>query len=99
VAAPPRYPTALRDIAVVVDEQRAYAEVDAAVRAAAGKELESASLLDLYRGPQIGAGKKSFALRLVLRSAAGTLSESDVERIVRRVTGRLQHALGATIRE
>jgi len=36
---------------------------------------------------------------LVLRSPAGTLSEADVERVMKRVTGRLQHALGASIRE
>jgi len=34
----------------------------------------------------------------VLRSATGTLGEPDVERLVKRVTGRLQHAVGATIR-
>jgi phenylalanyl-tRNA synthetase beta chain len=99
VSAPPRYPPALRDLAVVVDDATPYAEVERAIRSAAGKDLESVSLLDLYRGPQLGAGKKSFAFRLVLRSATGTLGEVDVERVIRRVAGRLQQALGATIRE
>jgi phenylalanyl-tRNA synthetase beta chain len=84
---------------VVVDDATPYAEVERAIRSAAGKDLESVSLLDLYRGPQLGAGKKSFAFRLVLRSATGTLGEVDVERVIRRVAGRLQQALGATIRE
>ncbi|TME28025.1 MAG: hypothetical protein E6I64_04560 [Chloroflexi bacterium] len=97
--APPRYPPAIRDIALVVGETATYAEVERAIHSAAGKELESLTLLDLYRGAQVGDGKKSFALRLVLRSPAGTLSEADVERVMKRVTGRLQHALGASIRE
>jgi phenylalanyl-tRNA synthetase beta chain len=99
VTAPPRFPAALRDLAVVVDEAIPYADVEREIRAAAGKDLESIALLDLYRGQQTGAGKKSFAVRLTLRSAAGTLGEADVERLVKRVTGRLQHALGATIRD
>ena len=99
VAPPSRYPAAIRDIAVVVADATPYAEVERSIRAAAGPELETLSLLDLYRGEQVGAGKKSFAFRLVLRSPGGTLSEADVERLTRRVTGRLQHALGATIRE
>jgi phenylalanyl-tRNA synthetase beta chain len=99
VAAPPRFPAALRDLAVVVEEATSYAEVEREIRAAAGKELESVALLDLYRGRQTGAGKKSFAVRLVFRSAAGTLGETDVQRLVKRVTGRLQHAAGASIRE
>jgi phenylalanyl-tRNA synthetase beta chain len=99
VTAPPRFPVALRDLAVVVDEATPYGDVEREIRAAAAKELESVALLDLYRGQQTGAGKKSFAVRLTFRSATATLAEADVERLVKRVTGRLQHALGATIRD
>ena len=98
VSAPPRFPAALRDLAIVVDEATPYRDVEREIRAAAARDLESLALVDLYRGPQIGAGKKSFAVRLVLRSATATLAEEDVDRLVKRVAGRLQHALGATIR-
>jgi phenylalanyl-tRNA synthetase beta chain len=98
VAAPPRFPAALRDLAVVVDEATPYGDVEREIRAAAGKDLESIALIDLYRGTQAGAGRKSFAVRLVLRSATGTLGEADVDRLVKRVSARLQHAVGATIR-
>jgi len=83
---------------VAVDEATPYGDVEREIRAAGGKDLESVALLDLYRGQQTGAGKKSFAVRLTFRSASGTLAEADVERLVKRVVGRLQHALGATIR-
>jgi phenylalanyl-tRNA synthetase beta chain len=99
VAAPPRFPVALRDLAVVVDEATPYGDVEREILAAGGKDLESVGLLDVYRGQQTGAGKKSFAVRLTFRSASGTLGEADVERLVKRVTGRLQHSLGATIRD
>ncbi|TMC75747.1 MAG: phenylalanine--tRNA ligase subunit beta, partial [Chloroflexi bacterium] len=98
VIAPPRFPAALRDLAIVVDDVTPFRDVEREIRAAAAKDLESVALVDLYRGPQIGAGKKSFAVRLVLRSGAATLGEGDVDRLVKRVAGRLQHALGATIR-
>jgi phenylalanyl-tRNA synthetase beta chain len=99
VVAPSRFPPALRDLAVVVDEATPYGDVEREIRAAGGKDLESIALLDLYRGQQAGAGKKSFAVRLTFRSASGTLGEADVERLVKRIAGRLQHSLGATIRE
>src|SRR6185437_7640642 len=99
VAAPPRFPPALRDLAVVVDEATPYADLEREIRAAAGKDLESVALLDLYRVQQAGAGKKSFAVRLTFRSGSGTLGEADVERLVKRVAGRLQHTLGAAIRD
>jgi phenylalanyl-tRNA synthetase beta chain len=99
VSAPPRFPAALRDLAVVVDEATPYGDLEREIRAAGGKDLDSVAVLDLYRGQQTGTEKKSFAVRLTLRSASGTLTEADVERLVKRVAGRLQHALGATIRD
>jgi phenylalanyl-tRNA synthetase beta chain len=96
--APPRYPAALRDLALVVDETVAYGDLVDEIRAAAKATLEAVELLDVYRGAQIGPGKKSFAVRLVLRSASGTLTEEDVEKALRRVEGRLAHRFGATPR-
>ncbi|HEX4745156.1 MAG TPA: phenylalanine--tRNA ligase subunit beta, partial [Candidatus Limnocylindria bacterium] len=50
---PPRYPPARRDLAIVVDERRAYADVAREIRAAGKGVVESVGLLDLYRGPQV----------------------------------------------
>ncbi|MDP9281778.1 MAG: phenylalanine--tRNA ligase subunit beta [Chloroflexota bacterium] len=98
VVAPPRYPAAIRDLAIVLDEATPYAAIEEAIRAAGKTLVESVSLLDLYRGPQVGAGKKSLAVRLVLRSVDGTLTDADVDRAVKRIEGRLLHQLAATIR-
>jgi phenylalanyl-tRNA synthetase beta chain len=98
VAAPPRYPAAMRDLALVLDEATPYSAVEEAIRAAGKALVESVSLVDLYRGPQVGEGKKSFAVRLVLRSADGTLTDDDVDRAIKRIEGRLLHQVGATVR-
>jgi phenylalanyl-tRNA synthetase beta chain len=95
---PPKYPAALRDLAFVVDEGLAYGDLAAEVRGAAKDLLESVTLLDVYRGPQVGAGKKSFALRLVLRSPGATLTDAEVEKLTSRIEGRVLHKLGGTIR-
>ena len=55
-------------------------------------------LLDVYRGPQLGDGKKSFALRLLLRSSSGTLTDADVEKVMKRIEGRVLHKLGGVLR-
>jgi phenylalanyl-tRNA synthetase beta chain len=95
---PPRFPAALRDLALVVDEALPYGDVLAEVRSAAKDLLESVTLLDVYRGPQVGEGKKSFALRLVLRSSTGTLTDAEVAKVTSRIEGRVLHKLGGTIR-
>jgi phenylalanyl-tRNA synthetase beta chain len=95
---PPKYPAALRDLAFVVDESLPYGDLASEVRGATKDLLESVTLLDVYRGPQVGAGKKSFALRLVLRSPTATLTDAEVEKLTSRIEGRVLHKLGGTIR-
>ncbi|MEJ7715052.1 MAG: phenylalanine--tRNA ligase subunit beta [Thermoleophilaceae bacterium] len=72
------FPAVLQDVAVVVDESVPAAEVEAAVRAAAGELLASVRPFDLYRGEQVGEGKKSLALRLEFRAPDRTLTDEDV---------------------
>ena len=97
-SAPPRYPAAIRDLAIVVEEARAYDDVRQAIVDAGKGLVASVTLLDLYRGPQVGSGHKSFAVRLVFRSPDATLTDADVERSLKRITGKLLHQVGATIR-
>ncbi len=95
---PPRFPAAYRDLAVVVDEKVPYGDLERELRAALKSGLEGIALLDLFRGPQAGEGKKSFAVRLTFRSADATLDDADLDRAMSRIVGRLRHALGADIR-
>jgi len=83
----------------MLDEATAYSAVEDAIRAAGKGLIESITLLDVYRGQQVVAGRKSFAVRLVLRSSDGTLTDADVDRAIKRIEGRLLHQVGATIRE
>ena len=43
---------------------------------------ESAALFDVYRGSQVGEGKKSIAISVVLRDKNKTLADSDIEKQV-----------------
>jgi phenylalanyl-tRNA synthetase beta chain len=98
-AAPSRYPAAWRDVAFVVPEEVSWGDIEKEIREAGSKlGLESIALRDVYRGPQAGEGKKSFAVRLAFRSATGTLADTDVDRAVGRIEGRLLQRFGATPR-
>ena len=72
------FPAVIQDMAVIVPEQVAAAEVEAAVRAGGGGLLERLRVFDLYRGAQIGEGSKSLALRLEFRAPDRTLTDGEV---------------------
>ena len=102
----PRQQPAERDIAVVVTESVTHGDLLRSVRAAATEGLlQDATLFDIYR-PKSGveaqsgmsAGEKSLAVRLVLSSAQGTLTDERIDGAVKAVVDRLRADLGARLR-
>ena len=78
IAALSAYPVAKEDVALVVDESVAAEDVADALRRGGGFLLESLELFDVFRGPQIGEGKKSLAYALRFRAAGRTLTTAEV---------------------
>lgn len=72
------FPEVRLDLAVVVPQSVASAEVVAAVRAAGGPLLAAVEVFDVYRGAQIGDDEVSLALRLAFRSPERTLTDDEV---------------------
>ncbi len=92
------YPAVEQDIAVVVDEGVEAARVREAVAAGGGELLRSIRVFDLYRGEQVGEGRKSLALRLEFRAADRTLTDEEVAVVRERIKEALAQ-LGGSLRE
>ena len=73
----PKYPAVTRDIAMLVDKTIPVADIEAVIRKASGKTLESITLFDVYEGAQIPEGKKSVAYSAVYRAADRSLTGED----------------------
>jgi phenylalanyl-tRNA synthetase beta chain len=71
------FPAVFQDIALIVDDAVAAQSVVDAVRDGAGNLLEDVRVFDVYRGPQIGEGRKSLALALRFRAEDRTLTEDE----------------------
>jgi phenylalanyl-tRNA synthetase beta chain len=93
-----RYPTALRDIAVIVPEDVSHERVEAEIRAAGGNLLRGIRLFDLYRGESIPQGTKSMAFALTYQADDRTLVEKEVDKAHKKIEDRLHHVLKAQIR-
>jgi phenylalanyl-tRNA synthetase beta chain len=92
------YPPAQSDVALVVDEPVSAADLESALRLGAGELLESVSLMDMYRGDQIGPGRKSLAYRLVFRAPERTLTTKEVNRLRDQAIATAWAAVGAVQR-
>lgn len=94
----PRFPAALRDIAIVVDDSVTGDRVEAEIRTAGGDLLRGVRMFDLYRGNQIPAGTKSLAYALSYQAEDRTLADKEIDKAHKKIEDRLKHVLKASIR-
>lgn len=80
----PRFPAMSRDLALVCDDGLPVRAIQKAVFGAVGGILENLELFDIYRGKQVGEGKKSVAYALTLRAADRTLTDEECDRAVKK---------------
>jgi len=94
----PTTPAATRDLALLVPDAVPMDAVIATVREAAGSLQETVAILDEYRGSELPAGRRSVAVRVVLRGRERTLRDSDVEAVVQGILSKLGQTLDVTLR-
>jgi phenylalanyl-tRNA synthetase beta chain len=94
----PEFPPVKEDIAVIVDENVPGARVQSLIESAGGDLLVDVTLFDLYRGEQIGGGKKSLAYRLTYQAPNRTLTDAEAAKVRERIVKRLKEEAGAVLR-
>ncbi len=94
----PKYPAVTRDLSIVCDETLTVAKAEETITAVAGKLLRNIKLFDIYRGANLGEGKKSMAFSLELRADDRTLTDADTEPVMSKVLSALESECGAILR-
>lgn len=93
-----KFPSVTRDFSFVCDEELEVGTIEEIMSRAAGKLLEGIELFDIYRGEQVGEGKKSVSFRMTLRAADRTLTVEETDKISKKVLNDLKFKLGISIR-
>ncbi|MFW7415795.1 phenylalanine--tRNA ligase subunit beta [Demequina sp. SO4-18] len=89
---------AKEDFAFVVGDGVAAGDLVRAVRDAGGDLVESARVFDVYTGEQVGEGKKSLAVNVVMRAADHTLSADEVLGVREAIIAKAERGFGAVLR-
>jgi phenylalanyl-tRNA synthetase beta chain len=93
-----RFPSVRRDIAVVVPEGIAFAQIEACVRSAVGEGLAELLVFDQYSGQNLGFGVKSLAIGLILQNSYRTLTDADADKSVAAAVAALTAECQAKLR-
>jgi phenylalanyl-tRNA synthetase beta chain len=92
------FPAVRQDIAVAVPEDVPAGDLVAAAREAAGPELREIRVFDVYRGEQVGEGRKSVAFSVAYQSPDRTLSDEDATLLRDAIVAALRERFGAELR-
>ena len=93
----PEFDVVARDLALVADEAVTCGDIVSEMRKAC-PHVGEIQLFDIYRGEQLGEGKKSMAFTLHFVPAGKPLESAEVDRYVKKILGNLKYRLGVEIR-
>ena len=93
-----RYPEVRRDLALVLDKSVKFSDIEAMANRNGKGILRSVNLFDVYEGDKIEAGKKSYAVSFTMQDDQKTLTDNDIEKLMKRLVEVFEKELGALIR-
>ncbi len=94
----PKFPEVRRDLALVVDKNISFAELESMAYETERRLLRAVNLFDVYEGDKIPQGKKSYAISFILRDDEKTLTDKLIEKTMERLLKAYGDKFGAVIR-
>ena len=94
-----KFPAVRRDLALLLDEKVAFAELEAIALRSDKNLLKEVKLFDVYQGDKLPEGKKSYALSFVFSDEEKTLTDKVVDKAILKIFKSLEHQLKAELRD
>ncbi|MDR1557426.1 MAG: phenylalanine--tRNA ligase subunit beta [Tannerellaceae bacterium] len=93
-----RFQVVKRDLALLLDKQTPFAEVERIANESERKLLKKVSLFDVYEGSKLPDGKKSYAVSFYLQDNKDTLTDKQIESVMKKIQTNLERQLNAQLR-
>ncbi len=88
-----------RDLALLLDKAVKFVDIETLAYKNGKGILRSVNLFDVYEGEKIEAGKKSYAVGFTMQDDQKTLTDNDIEKLMKRLVEVFEKELGAVIRK
>ena len=93
-----KYPAVSRDLALLIDKDVQFEQIDRLAKQTEKKLLKCVELFDVYEGKNLPAGKKSYAVNFILQDEQKTLNDKQIDAIMNKLITQLTTKLGAQLR-
>jgi phenylalanyl-tRNA synthetase beta chain len=93
-----KFPEVKRDLALLIDKNITFAEIEKIAFETERKLLKKVNLFDVYEGKNLEVGKKSYAVSFILIDETKTLNDVQIDGIMKRLQNNFETKLGAKLR-
>lgn len=94
----PRFPVIRRDFALLLDNTINYQQVEEIALQTEKKLLKEVNLFDVYEGNNLPEGKKSYAVSFMFQDEHKTLTDAQIDKIMKKLQQRFESELQAELR-
>ncbi|SHE40670.1 phenylalanyl-tRNA synthetase beta subunit [Mariniphaga anaerophila] len=95
----PKFPAVRRDLALLVDKQVKFQQIEELAVKTERKILRQVGLFDVYEGNGVPEGKKSYAVSFILRDDSRTLNDKQIDKTMKKLVAAFERELGAELRK
>ncbi|SHI49313.1 phenylalanine--tRNA ligase subunit beta [Aquimarina spongiae] len=94
----PKFPEVRRDFALLLDNTVSFEEIQTIAKQTEKQLLKEINLFDVYQGKNLPNGKKSYAVSFIFQDEKKTLTDKQVDKVMKKLQGNFENKLGAELR-
>ena len=94
-----KYPSIERDLALVIDKAITYAAIESSIQEANLVALKETRVFDIFESDKLGAGKKSVAINFVFNVPDKTLTDVEIDAMMKKLIQLFEKNVQAEIRK
>jgi phenylalanyl-tRNA synthetase beta chain len=94
-----KYPSVERDLALVIPQDTKYEAIEACVNEAKLEALKESRVFDIFESDKLGAQKKSVAINFVFNAPDKTLTDTEIDTMMKKLVQLFEKNLTAEVRK
>ncbi len=93
-----KFPEVRRDLSLLVDSNVRFEQIETLASKKERKLLKNVDIFDVYEGKNIEQGKKSYAVSFILQDENKTLTDKQIDKVMKKMIHAFKTELSASIR-
>lgn len=93
-----KYPEVRRDLALLIDQNINFDTISDIAYNCEKSLLQDVNLFDVYQGNKVPEGKKSYAVSFILQDRNKTLTDKQIDKVMRKLQDSFEKQLNAQLR-